>query len=229
MTYSPRWVLNGLDLTSAPFGVMQDDADPGTAETVSAILASMIADGDIELTQRRGNRTYALPVVIEGTDRSTIATAQADLARAVEQAMGTLEFDPGDGSDVTVFETFAGSVALSGGIDDAGAQNGMQRYTLTIPCRPFVRPTAEVTIDAPPVVGSTTTTVDDGTSTTNWSLLSTAPAPLKNLVPNPSFEINATGWAGGSGTAGTPAPVTDSSAPAGSKDLQVVFATGATR
>jgi hypothetical protein len=87
----------------------------------------MIADGDIELTQRRGNRTYAAPGRHRGHDRATIATAQADLVRAVEQPMGTLEFDPGDGSDVTVFETFAGSVALSGGTDDAGAQNGMQR------------------------------------------------------------------------------------------------------
>jgi hypothetical protein len=60
MTYSPRWVLNGLDLTSAPFMVVQDSADPGTAESVSAILASMIADGEIQLTQRRGNRTYEL-------------------------------------------------------------------------------------------------------------------------------------------------------------------------
>jgi hypothetical protein len=46
MTYSPRWVLNGLDLTSAPFMVVQDSADPGTAESVSAILASMIATID---------------------------------------------------------------------------------------------------------------------------------------------------------------------------------------
>jgi hypothetical protein len=172
MTYSPRWVLNGLDLTSAPFMVVQDSADPGTAESVSAILASMIADGEIQLTQRRGNRTYELPVAVEGIDRATIATAQADLATAAEKAMGTLEFDPGDGSDVTVFETFEGSVALSNGTDDTAATNGLQRYTLTIPCRPFVRPSSRITIDAPPLPGGTPptdTTIDSGSSTSGYS------------------------------------------------------------
>lgn len=172
MTYSPRWVLNGLDLTAPPFMVLQDSANPGDAETVSAILASMIADGDIELTQRRGNRTYELPVAVEGGDRATIATAQANLTLAAEQPMGTLAFDPGDGSDITVFETFEGKVSLSAGTDDTGATNGLQRYTVTIPCRPFVRPGDPVAISAPPVPGGTPPTdqvIDSGNSKTNYT------------------------------------------------------------
>ncbi|NUR07706.1 MAG: hypothetical protein HOQ45_11945 [Nocardioidaceae bacterium] len=173
MTYNPRWVLNGLDLTAYPYSVIQDSADPGTAETVSAILASMIVDGDIELTQRRGNRAYELPVMIEGVDRAGIATAQADLVRAAEQSLGTLEFDPGDGSGVTVFETFAGTVSLANGTDDAAAGAGLQRLTVMMPCRPFVRPAAQTGIDAPPQPPSgtppTDVTVDSGSATTGWA------------------------------------------------------------
>lgn len=172
MIYDPRWTLNGLALTEYPFGVMHNSADPGAAETVSSILASMIADGDVELTQRRGNRTYQLTVMIEGLDRAMIANAQADLVRAVEQPLGTLEFDPGEG-EVTVFETFAGTAELANGTDDDASEAGFQRVILTIPCRPFVRPQNEVTIQAPalPPSGSTPpadVTIDGGTSTSAY-------------------------------------------------------------
>jgi hypothetical protein len=199
VTLAPRWVINGLDLTAPPFLVEQDASDSGAPESVRSVLASMLADGEIDLIDRHGNRTYEIPVLIEG-DLTTVAAAEADLVAAVLHERGELVCDPGDGSaPVSVFEAFAGDVVLTP--NETWEDQGLRRARVTIPCRPFARPANPVTIDAPSVTGSTTTTVDSGSATTGWSLLSTAPTALHNLISNPSFEVNTTGWAAGGGTA----------------------------
>ena len=74
----PTWVIGGIDLTEYPFRVDRDNTvDIGEPEMVVESVASQLADGDLERAVRHGNRTYVIPIYIEGPTLADVADAEA--------------------------------------------------------------------------------------------------------------------------------------------------------
>jgi hypothetical protein len=202
-------VGNGLDLMMTepdPVGEYQihmlaDETDWGSPEAVISQIQSQLQDGDTENVDRYGNRQ--VPLRLEITAPLSDAPGAA-IARAQKLIETTFAWPGGQvrplawtpplaGAETSVFEMTSAYVDKE--FDDLGeALNGRRVLKLTVGARPFVRSVEPITIAAPAVLGSTTTTVDSGSSATGWSMLSTAPAASKNLVPNPRLGANATGW-----------------------------------
>jgi len=173
---SPRWVLNGLDLTAPPYAVVKHSADPGSPEPVSNVLASMLADGDIVLKERDGNRTYQMTVLVDGSDLAESATALANLDAVVKVKRGTLVCEPGDEiAPTSVFETFEGESVVVPDEDYDAA--GLRLVELSIPAGPFARPEEQVEIEAPPLPPAGEVVADvpitDGSSTAGFTATDT--------------------------------------------------------
>jgi hypothetical protein len=223
-------LLGAIDPTYGyRFRVLGDDWQPGDPEAIFTSIQSQLMDGDLERIDRFGNRTATIPFVIDAPNSAApgdaIPRAQALIENACPDVLApnyawtTLAWtSPLAGAQTSVYEVVTAKVDKH--FDDAMEMLAGERYfTLTIHARPFVRPVNPVTISAQAVVGSTTTSVDDGSSTTNWSLLTAQPSNGTNLITNPSFENTSVGWAAGSGTSSI-TPSKDVAA-AGSYSLKV--------
>jgi hypothetical protein len=199
-------MMHDIDPTiGAMVYALGDDMGFGDPEAVIAAIQSQLQDGDLERVDRYGNREALIPLAIEAPDADDIGDALARMAAELDAACrfdGWTELaytPPLAGAATSVYEVTSATIATT--FDDLEEmEQGCRYVTLSIHARPFPRTVDPITIDAPAAVGSNTTTVDSGGSTTGWSMLSTAPAALKNLVPNPSFEVNTTGWTAGSGS-----------------------------
>jgi hypothetical protein len=205
--------LSGLNLlmktsdpvTGARIHALGDDMTLGDPEAVIATFQSQLQDGDLENHSRDGNREAKIPLVIDAPDAGSPGDALAGMAAALDAACrfdGWTELvytSPLDGSEPSVYEVTSASVSAT--FDDrAEIQQGCRYVTLTLHARPFARPADPISIDAPAAVGSTTTSVDSGSATTGWSMLSTAPSAITNLVTDPAFVVGITGWSAGAGT-----------------------------
>lgn len=212
-TQAPLLTLSGLDfMMSDPDPVagyriraLRQDFTFGDPDEVITSIVSQLQDGDLEQVTRAGNRVATVPLLIDAPGSLAPGSAIALGQAAVDAACtfdGWTEMQWRSllaGSETSVFEVTSATVSTP--LNDVTERYSGGRYvTITIHARPFVRPLTPVTIDAPPVLGSTTTTIDDGSSVTPWSLLSVTPPDAHNLLTNPSFETNTTGWASSSGT-----------------------------
>lgn len=168
MSLALSWTLGALRLDATPylvgFGTEYQDAD-----TTEDVLASLLSDGDLEVSSRRGNRTITLPVLIEGT-LSQIAAAEAALAAEAEKGQNVLTVEQGDGVAPSMQFKLTRKTKITWNRDDEYERSGFRSYTLTMRALPFPQSTTE-TVIAPftPPVSVTTVTVDDGTSTTGWT------------------------------------------------------------
>lgn len=233
--------LNGLNLlmdTPDPVGgyrihALGDNFTWGDPEEIISSVQSQLQDGDLERIDRAGNRQASIRVKIDAPDSPVVGDAIAQGQAALDMACrftGWAELrwtSPLAGALTTVFELTSAYVTAA--FDDvAELAEGVRYVTITFHARPFVRGTTPVTIAAPATVGTTTTTVDNGSSLTGWSLLTASDVFQVNLVTNPSFETGTAGWARGTG-ASSIAQVTVSLGPqpAGAKALKVNATTGA--
>ena len=155
-----------LNLTASPFG-LEFGMDTGAPQNVYETLALLLQDGEVELSDRSSNRTVQFNVLIEGASLAALATSEAALIAETERALNIITIDPGDSGPVTVYETFRGQVTLVR--DDDWETARLRRYTVTVKAAPFPRSAAEVTAAALAATGTTTTLVDDGSATTNWT------------------------------------------------------------
>ncbi|WP_028637719.1 hypothetical protein [Nocardioides sp. URHA0032] len=172
MDLNPRFVLGDLDLTDYPFGI-EFGSDLGNAESVTDVLASLLADGEIESLSRRSNRTLTIPLLVEASDLGALADAEASLIAECDKQRNTLSVDPGDGyGPATVFETFAASPARV--YDDDTERAGYRRWVLTIRALPYGRSVDKVVDNAgtPPSTGVVVYGCD---SATGWSKWATGP------------------------------------------------------
>ena len=221
-TQAAALILNGLDLMmtepSAEGYVIHASADGttwGDPEAVIASIESQLSDGDLESLDRYGNRTATIALAIEAPDSSAPGRAVALGERALElacrwpggQVRELAWTSPMAGAETTVTEMTTAVVSRSTE-DDWDLEErlrGTRLFSLTIHARPFVRGTTPVTIEAPAVIGSTTTTVDAGSSTSGWSMLSTRPPAVTNLLDPDSWEawLNATKSGAPSTSSGT--------------------------
>jgi hypothetical protein len=155
-----------LNLTASPY-LVPFGTDLGSPQNEANPLAFLLQDGEIELSSRASNRTIVFDVLIEGASLTALATAEAALVAETEKVLNTLTVDPGDGAPATVFEIFRGQVSLLR--DDTYELARMRRYTVTVRALPFPRSAAETVTSALAASGSTTTLVNDGSATTNWT------------------------------------------------------------
>lgn len=164
---TPTLTYGSLALTSSPFA-WEFGGEIGAPENASQVILSLLADGDIEVSDRSGNRTITLSILIEGANLDALADSEALLEAECRKSRNTLTINPGDGSAAsTVFDTFRAQLTLVR--DDDFEQANLRRYTLTMRALPFGRSVAEITIPALAASGSTTTNVDTGSATTNWT------------------------------------------------------------
>lgn len=227
--------LNGLDLlmdTPDPVNgyrihALGDNFTWGDPEAIISSVQSQLQDGDLERIDRYGNRQASIHLQIDAPGSTVPGEAIAQGQAAIDMACrftGWAELrwtSPLAGALTSVFELT--SAYVSAAFDDvAELSQGVRYVTITFHARPFVRGTTPINIAAPTTIGTTTTTVDNGSSLTGWSLLTASDVPQTNLVTNPSFEAGTTGWAPGVG-ASSIAQVTVSlgSQPAGAKALKI--------
>lgn len=213
MSLVPRFVLGALDLTDYPFGV-GFGSDLGNPENVSDVLASLLADGEIESLSRRSNRTMTIPILIDGTDLADLAAAEQLLIAECDKQRNTLSIDPGDDNGATtIFDTFAAQAVRE--YDDDTELAGYRRWDLTIKALPFGRSTTGV-VDAastPPSSGGTL--LYDCESITGWSRANPSASPLSGGV----FSVDSVLFSEGAGAVKANVP----SWPGGYEDHSVGF------
>lgn len=168
MSLNPRFMYGALDLTDFPYSV-RFGSDLSAPETIYELLSSMLADGDLMVSRRKGNRpSLVIPILIEEADLLANPLAAAALEIEADKPFNTLSIDPGDGiGPVTVLETFAGAVVYE--YDEDCEEQGFRKYVLTMPARPFSRSEALTTIGSE-FVSNTVTVADECESTSGWSV-----------------------------------------------------------
>lgn len=167
---APTWVIGSIDLTEYPFSVDRDNTvDIGEPDMIVESLTSQLADGDIERTVRHGNRTYVLPIYIEGPTLADVADAEALLRAELRSSGLTLTHNPGDSWAVdSVYEVQ--TARMSPSRDDTHESHLIRKWTLTLTCAPFARSAGLTTVETLPVpVSPTTTTFDTCDSATGWT------------------------------------------------------------
>ena len=166
--YLEVW-LGDLCLTDYPFGV-EWGSDFGAPQNVTEALPFLLQDGEIELSDRASNRTFAFTVILEGTDLAELADNEALLVAETEKPRAELTVSTSQTAPSTVYDTFRAQVTLARSEDEE--INGLRRYALTIKAFPFGRSVDEVVAEAPappPPGGPTTVVINDGSSTIGWT------------------------------------------------------------
>lgn len=187
----PEWRVGSLSLTEAPYLVPFGGVDYGNPENVTEILRSLLQDGDIEVSSRTGNRTLVLPVLIEDADMAALAEAEAALGAECDKPRNEVYVDPGDGFGAPfIFDVFRGQVVFSR--DDTYEQHGYRSYTLTFRALPSARSVEEVSVAALAATGTTTTSVDNGSSATGWTSTTGTPVVVSGAVAVSSAAADGT-------------------------------------
>jgi hypothetical protein len=164
---TPQWRIGDLWLTEYPFMVLFG-TDYGSPDLSPEVLISFLTDGDLELTPRSGNRTLTLPVGIDGADLAAASQAEAALALECAKPMNTLYCDPGDGfGEPFQFTVFRGNPVFQR--DDDRERSGFRVWEVTWRALSWPEATEEVTVSALAATGTTTTGVDDMSSTSGWT------------------------------------------------------------
>ena len=167
--YDPRWLIGALDLTEHPFASLFNGGDYGEPSNTAVVVASLLADGEVLSGFRSGNRTMTHTVYIESSDSLLLAEAERDLFLECEKTANTFTVIPGDGfgeSSVYEISRTSGSYVR----DDAAEEQGYRRYDLTFSAQPFARPELPTTVALSYGTATSGTVIDDGSSTTNWSV-----------------------------------------------------------
>lgn len=160
--------LGDLTLTDYPFSV-EFGGDKGSPESVTDVVAALLADGDVVVRNRAGNRSLQYVVGVEGTDFLDLARNEALLVAECEKSRNELGITPGDEfGPTTVFETQA--IELRPIESDSEHSALYHRWELTIPALPFGR-SAGAVVAEPLAVGETDTTIvfDTCDSVTGWT------------------------------------------------------------
>lgn len=209
-------VVNGLGVMGnlLPDGCLleasADGTDWGNPEAVISSIASQLQDGSLESHDRDDNREASVYLKLSAPGvpdpGRAIGIGQRTVELACEWPAGQVRemrwTSPLAGAQTTVFEMTTATVQrrMESDWDLDERLSRYRTFTLSIHARPHVRGTAPVTIPAIDASGTTTITVDDGSSTTGWEVVETAPDPMRNLEPNPDFATTVSGYSPGAGT-----------------------------
>lgn len=196
MTFVPRYLIGSLDLTAAPFLVLQDE-DRGAPQNVADVVDSLLQDGTLISSKRSDNRAMAYTVYIDEADLEACAAAEQRLIAECDKERNTFTVEPGDGvGAATVFDTFRVQARFV--YDAAAEQMNLRRYDLEIPALPFGRSDTEVTSVGVVSTGTTTTVINDCSSATSWSAQYASATPFTPTVSGGAIVIDADVPTGGS-------------------------------
>jgi hypothetical protein len=162
--------LNLIDKNGSPFGVelLAEGTDFGSPEPVEVVLNSLLQDGDLVVHTRDGNREQALRIIIKAPDSAALAQGEAALMAELGKR-NTLTYTPPDRwGPPTVFDVVTSSLQQIPD-DLAEVRRSERHYSVRVVSAPFGRSQEEVTAAALAASGTTTTLVNDGSATTNWT------------------------------------------------------------
>lgn len=180
-------VLGGFNLINPSGGVkvMSEGTSRGAPVPIEVAVKTWLQDGSIVVTQGYDNRDVMLRVRLYATDLVSLAATEAALVAELNKP-NTLTWTPDPNTPASVFVVVTSSMDYEE--DDAAEAQGdpWRTYTLRLVCEAFVRSAAEVTVAALAASGVTTTLVDDGSVTTNWTGaingVSTSPSVVSGAV-----------------------------------------------
>lgn len=171
MTYTGLYLgslhLTGTAAAGYKVETLAEGTDFGNPEPVEAVVQSLLQDGDLVEHLRDGNRAQNLRIRITGT------AAQLQLGEAALMAelykRNTLTVPPLlAGGATTVFDIVTSSLEQIPD-DLAEVQANQWHYSVRLVSLPFGRSEDEVAAPALAASGSTTTLVNNGSATTNWT------------------------------------------------------------
>lgn len=151
---------------------MSDGTDWGNGEPIETVLASLLQDGAVVITQGYNNREATIRVRVESRPGSggDLADAEAGLVAELNKP-NLLTWTPPDGSPATVYEVLTSNLLHT--LNDAAELNGFRYYNIRLVCLPYARSVDEVIT---PAIGTgvdppapTVTSIDACTSTTGWA------------------------------------------------------------
>lgn len=178
----------------------------GSPQAVVETISSLISDGTLAVTQRWDNREVTLrvrlraPSVDAGPALAAAESALMAQVRGPGRPPPLVWTSPATGAEASVLDAVVATLErdYAEEWDLQEATQEYRYYLLTLQCFPFVRGEDRVTVPAlaPNPPSPTTNLIDDCTSLTNWSVESAGFGNVQrtNLVKNPSFETNTSGW-----------------------------------
>lgn len=171
------WVCGttSIDLVSADgpagsywFEVLADEYEPGSAEAVREVATSLFLDGDFTVATRSGNVSKSFLVRVTGTDSVALADGEAVLDLMRGRRASEIRWDPPDGFGATSVRKVLVTDLAQQWDDLAEVRRNQRVFRVTMECLPH-------TFSVDPVVytvGTGTTTVDDASALTNWTVVS---------------------------------------------------------
>lgn len=199
----PNGVVAALASTGYYFEATTDGTEWSNAEAVVSSVTSELFEGAaIDVT---GYESLPAQVTVRvcGRDMAAVATGAAELVKVCRrEAMKALTYVPADGTaPATVFDVL--EVTWDAPFDDINERQNVPRrtYTLTLHCKPFPRSADLVTVPAATIATTapTITSIDNGSSTTNWSTSAKVVSRV-NLVTNGRFDYGIQDWYKGGNT-----------------------------
>ena len=151
---------------------MQPGYDLGAPNPISAIIASLLIDGERPIGQRSSNRTFTIPLMITGPTRAVVSAAREVLMQMINQASWPLIHTRGDRlgtgpngtNQSTLFQCFRAQATKL--VFDVRIENQqMATMTITFPGLPFGVSNQPVLLSFPGVQSSyvppTTVEIED--------------------------------------------------------------------
>lgn len=198
--------------------VMASGLSKGAPVPINTAVQSFLQDGSIVATQGYDNRDVLLRVQLRGTSLTAVAQAEAALFAEMGEP-NLLTWTPASGP-AAVFVVVTSSMEEAPGeeADLAEAQPFPWRYyNIRLTCEAFTRSAAETVTASLPATGTTTTLVNDGSATTNWTGLVDGISTSPSVV---SGAVKVTGTSAGT-TSAVSATLTTSITTSSTKYIQV--------
>lgn len=177
-TWNPVLVFGSVVLTSNPF-MVRPEADFGGAQQVVTEVVSALTDGSLTKVTRYSNRTVTLQIQITGASLTALAQAETRLVAEARKPRNEFAVTPGDGvAPTSVYRTFEAD--LQPVWNNELEQQLVRRYTLTFDAHPW--PRSKTKVITPAITAVAPTVVDNGSATTNWSIVLPAGATLSTTA-----------------------------------------------
>jgi hypothetical protein len=188
--------LDLIDPTGTPYAIetLSEGTDWGNPQPIEVAVRSLLQDGSIAVTEGHDNREVRIRVVITSDDMSDLADGDAALFKELGKPNILTYTPPGTGGVDTVFDVVTSSLEQIP--DDLAEVDGEHHWSVRLVCLPFGRSASQVSIAALPATGSTTTSVDAGSATTNWTATfdggSVSPGVVSGAVGYASSSVTGT-------------------------------------
>lgn len=197
--------------------VMAEGTSWGEPVSIEVAIDSFLQDGAIVVTQGHNNREVTVRVRFYGDNLTALGAKEAALFLELEEP-NTLTWTP-DVGPVTVFNVVTSSLVQNDESFVGEVQNKPWRtYAVRLVCKAFTQSATETVATALAATGTTTTLVNDGSATTNWTGLVDGVSTSPTVV---SGAVRVTGSSASVATSRVSATLTTSITTSATKYIQV--------